>query len=256
VVSPLWFLLPYLALSAVTRPLARVVDRTGPAVALAGVPVVVLSDLGLVPGWTAIPAAWSVPWILGVALARGRLRGGPAVLVTGVTGMIVLIGVLGYPASAVGVPGQGRSNLDPPSLVAISLATAQIGGFLMVRGRLSRGSRVIAAVNRRALPIYLGHQSVLVLVTVAAALSGWLAPGLLTAPDGPGWAAHRVVWLPVFAAVLAAVVGIHATLESVRRHVGVPAHINSRLRGTLLYGSPPEDRLGPDDLVGGDRCAR
>jgi acyltransferase-like protein len=220
VVSPLWFLLPYLALTAVTRGLVRVVDRAGPVAALAGVPVVALSDLGLLPGWTAIPAAWSVPWILGVALARGRLGGGRALTLTGISGMAVLIGVLGYPTGAVGVPGQGRSNLDPPSLVAVALATAQIGGFLMVRRRVARASRVITAVNRRALPIYLGHQSVLVLVAAVAAWSGARAPGLLTAPDGPGWAVQRLVWLPVLTAVLAAIVGFRPARSDDRRPGG------------------------------------
>lgn len=216
VVSPLWFLLPYVALTLATRPLARLVDRAGPVVALAGVPVVALADLRLVPGWTAIPAAWSVPWILGVALARGRLRGGSGLLITGVTGMAALILVLGYPASAVGVPGQGRSNLDPPSLLAVALACAQIGVFLLIRPRLVGRSRALAAVNRRALPVYLTHQSVLVLVTVTVALAGARPAGLLTAPDGPVWAAERFLWLPVFAAVLVTLIALPAARARVR----------------------------------------
>jgi hypothetical protein len=217
VVSPLWFLLPYVALTVATPSLTRLVDRTGPVVALAGVPVVALADLRLVPGWTAVPAAWSVPWILGVALARGRLRGGPALAVTGITSMAVLIVALNYPASAVGVPGQGRSNLDPPSLLAVALATAQIGLFLMVRGRLMRPNRALTAVNRRALPIYLSHQSVLVLVTAVAALAGTRPAGLLTAPDGPAWAALRLLWLPLFGAVLATLAAFRPTRSRVPR---------------------------------------
>jgi Acyltransferase family len=220
VVSPLWFLVPYLALTAATGPLTRLVDRAGPAAALAGVPVVALADLRLVPGWAAIPAAWSVPWILGVALARGRLRGGPALTVTGITAMAALIRVLGYPASAVGVPGQGQSNLDPPSLLAVALATAQIGVFLLIRPRLMRPRRLLTAVNRRALPVYLTHQSVLVLVTVAAAVAGARPAGLLTAPESPAWALHRLLWLPVLGAVLAAVVGFATARTGVRRHDG------------------------------------
>jgi peptidoglycan/LPS O-acetylase OafA/YrhL len=208
VVSPLWFLLPYVALTALTAPLTRLVDRAGAVVALTGVPVVALADLRLIPGWLSIPAAWSVPWILGVALARGRLRGGPALAVTGITAMAVLVLALGYPASAVGVPGQGRSNLDPPSLLAVALAVAQIGIFLIIRPRLMRPNRALTAVNRRSLPIYLTHQSVLVLVTSIAALTGTRPAALLTAPDGPVWAAQRLVWLPVFATLLAALVGL------------------------------------------------
>jgi peptidoglycan/LPS O-acetylase OafA/YrhL len=223
VASPLWFLVPYLALSAVTRPLVRLVDRAGPAVvAVPAIAAVAACDMGLVPGWVAVPAVWSVPWVLGVTLARGRLggaRAGLGLAAAGMLGMAFLLGVAGYPASAVGVPGDARSNLDPPSLVALALAAAQIGVLLLVRARLSgaagrdpvgRGGtglwRAVAALNRAALPIYLKHQSVLILVAAAAALIG-PAPGLLTAPDGPVWVAQRLAWLPVFAVVLAAVVG-------------------------------------------------
>lgn len=274
VVSPLWFLLPYVVLTAATRPLIRLLDRTAPAatraqlpvaragipaaaaragvpvvaragmraaatragvlvagragmravaaragvpvVALAGVPVVALADLRLVPGWVAVPAAWSVPWILGVALARGRLRGGSGLMIAGVTGMAALILVLGYPASAVGVPGQGRSNLAPPSLLAVALAIAQIGIFLMVRPRLTRAHRLIATMNRRALPIYLTHQSVLVVVTAVAGLSGARPAGLLTEPTNPVWAAQRLLWLPVLAAVLVTLVALPVSRSRVR----------------------------------------
>ena len=236
VVSPLWFLLPYLALGAATGPLVRLVDRAGPAVvAVLAVAVVAACDLGLIPGWPAVPAAWSVPWVLGVALARGRLGGARAGLIlaaAGALGLAFLVGVAGYPACAVGVPGDARSNLDPPSLVAVALAAAQIGVFLVVRGRLGNGRPgpggragtgpwpAIAALNRAALPIYLQHQSVLILVTAAAALICPAAPGLLTAPDGPVWAAQRLAWLPVFAAVLAAVIGSRSARQGGGRHAG------------------------------------
>jgi hypothetical protein len=61
VVSPLWFLLPYLVLRAVTPALLR----PHPAVVLApAVLVVAASDAGQLPSWAAIGAAWSVPWVL------------------------------------------------------------------------------------------------------------------------------------------------------------------------------------------------
>jgi hypothetical protein len=225
VVSPLWFLLPYLALSAATGPLIRLVDRTGPAVALAGVATVALTDLGLLPGWLAIPAAWSVPWVLGVALARGRLAGagtGLRLALGGAAGLAYLMNVLHYPASAVGVPGDGRSNLDPPSLFAIALAAVQIGVFLMVRERVRRFCErpAIAGLNRAALPIYLSHQSVLVVVAGAVALVAPKAPGLLTAPGHPSWALQRLAWLPVLAAILAVLVRFRLARKGGDRHPG------------------------------------
>jgi hypothetical protein len=223
VVSPLWFLLPYLALSAATPLLVRLVDRCGPAVAAAGAGVVALTDLALLPGWAAVPAAWSVPWLLGVALARGRLGGartGAWLAVAGVAALALLVTVAHYPASAVGVPGSGRSNLNPPSLFAIALAAAQIGLFLLVREPLRRlgGTPVVAGLNAAALRIYLSHQSVLVGVAAAAALVAPAAPGLLSAPDGAAWAALRLAWLPVLATVLAVVVRFRLIRTGGNRH--------------------------------------
>jgi hypothetical protein len=285
VVSPFWFLLPYLVLTAVTGPLVRLIDRAGAAiVAVPAVAAVAACDLRLVPGWVAVPAAWPVPWVLGVAVARGRLggaRAGLGLATAGALGIAFLVGVLGYPASAVGVPGGSRSNLDPPSLLAVALATAQIGVFLLVRARLSNrreadgriGARwwsavaasngrkaggragvrwwsAVAVLNRAALPIYLKHQSALIAVAAAAALVWPAAPGLLTAPDGPAWVVRRLVWLPVFAAVLAAVIGRPrphlgalrpGKVEVATR--GAPAYIKLRLRGNLVCGSRPPDPM-------------
>ncbi|MFG1606239.1 acyltransferase family protein [Actinoplanes sp. NPDC049265] len=212
VISPLWFLLPYLGLRAVTTPLARAVDRVGPLPLVApAVALVALSDAGLLPLWVAVPAAWSVPWILGIAVAR-RGRGclpARTLIVTGTAAMALLILVLHYPASAVGVPGDGRSNLSPPSLFAVALGLAQIGLYLTVANRLERGrpNGPVRHLNRAALPIYLGHQSVLV-ATVGAAhlITGGPVNGLLTAPAGPQWIFARLAWLPFLALVLAGLI--------------------------------------------------
>jgi hypothetical protein len=146
--------------------------------------------------------------VLGIALAQNRRRSGLALLVTGAGAMAVLIGVYGYPVSAVGVPGDGRSNLSPPSLVAVALALAQIGVFLMVRDRLNRTpGRLVTSLNRSALPIFLSHQSVLIAVTAtASAILAQPAPGLLTAPADPWWIMQRLAWLPFLALVLTAVI--------------------------------------------------
>jgi hypothetical protein len=223
VVSPLWFLLPYLFLRAATRPLVRCVDRFGPLAAVApAVAVVAASDAHLAPSWAAVPSAWSVPWVLGIAAAgerrdaRAGHRAAPGLLllIAGIGAMAVLVRFAGYPASAVGVPGQGRSNLNPPSLLAVALAAAQIGLFLLIRAAVrgpipaagharAPNGRLAGSLNRAALPIYLGHQSVLVVVAVAGRA---ITPnGLLTPPDDPSWIMHRVAWLPVLVLVLAVV---------------------------------------------------
>ncbi|MET8149013.1 acyltransferase family protein [Actinoplanes sp. NPDC049668] len=220
VVSPLWFLLPYLALSAGTGLLRRFLARVGPAAVLAPVAVVAATDAGLLPGPVAVLAAWSVPWLLGILVAGHTGRGdalgygGAALACVGAAAMVALIGLGHYPASAVGVPGAGRSNLSPPSLLAVALAVTQAGVFLLLRAPLARllrrdrAWRPVAALNRAAVGVYLGHQSVLLAVAGAAALVDPAMPGLLTAPAGPGWVAARLLWLPVLAAVLAAATGV------------------------------------------------
>ncbi|AGZ40493.1 acyltransferase family protein [Actinoplanes friuliensis] len=252
VVSPLWFLLPYLALSLATPALQRILHRTGPVLLV--VPIAVVA---LVPGLVAVPAAWAVPWLLGMLVAgytrtsdRNTMLAytGAALAFGGAAAMVALIRYGHFPASAVGIPGAERSNLSPPSLVAVALAVTQTGVFLLLRGpilRLMRHDRVwrpVAAINRAAAPIYLTHQSVLLAVAGVAALVNPAMPGLLTAPTGPSWAAGRALWLPVLALVLAA-----ATRG---RHHGEPSFFKRGLRGTLFDGS----RARTTD--GGDRCAR
>ncbi|MFD2765997.1 acyltransferase family protein [Micromonospora eburnea] len=224
-VSPLWFLLPLVALSVLTGPLLAAVRRWGPLrCAAPAVAVVAAADLAArmlpaAPGRlpVALLAAWAVPWLLGVAHADGRLTGSrPAAgLAAAGGGALVALVALGYPASAVGVPGAGMSNLYPPSLFAVALAACQIGLALLARPALARvlyrarparpgPVALVATVNREAIGIYLWHQPVLVAVTALTARLGRPLPGLHTAPAGLGWVAARLCWLPLFALVLAA----------------------------------------------------
>jgi peptidoglycan/LPS O-acetylase OafA/YrhL len=231
-ISPLWFLAVLVGLSLLTPAARAAVRRWGALAALGPLAVVVTVDLvrfGLWPdapgqlGWVNVVAAWLVPYLLGIAAAQGRLpaRGtGPVLLVAGALGALALVRWGGYPVSMVGVPGQGRSNLDPPSLVVVCLALAQIGAVLCLWQPLSRLLRrplplaVARQVNQRIFSIFLWHQSALLLVTgVTLALAGPLA-GLVQRPTGTDWIVHRVLWLPVLLAVLA---GLCALLHPVER---------------------------------------
>ncbi|MFC3500218.1 acyltransferase [Micromonospora krabiensis] len=246
-VSPLWFLLPLCALMALTGPLRAAVRRWGPGWCAAPAVVVVAgADLAvrLLPSADALLpvsllAAWAVPYLLGLAHADGRLAGrraAAALAVGGAIGLAVLIAA-GYPASAVGVPGAATSNLNPPSLVAVTLAGAQIGLGLLARPALLRftsrplPARAVEAVNRNAMRIYLWHQPVLVGVAALTARLAGTLPGLHTPPDGPGWVVARGCWLPVLAVVL-------AILVARRRAAPVP----SRAARTRVPGGP--ERVG------------
>ena len=253
VVSPLWFLLPFLVLTALITPIASLVRRFGP-----------LPLAAAAPGWcspptsatatlpTTLVAAWTVPFVLGVALAQGRLARrstGWLLLAGGAAAVAALVFVAGYPTSAVGVPGAGRSNLDPPSLAAIALAVAQTGAALLLRPALRRlgTRRPVRALNDAALPVYLWHQATMISVTVALAWFVGRRPGLLAEPDDYGWAAARLAWLPLFAAALVLVVRIAAR--------------NPVIRTTRSDGRQPTFRPMARDRGAGDRitdgsCAR
>jgi len=113
----------------------------------------------------------------------------------------------GYPASMVGVNGAAVSNLNPPTLAAVTFGITQAGLALLLRGALTRWMRrpvawaAVATANMSAMTVFLWHQTALVAVSVAMLAAG-RPPGLLTAPSSAGWIAQRLAWLPVFAAVL------------------------------------------------------
>jgi hypothetical protein len=199
-VSPLWFLLPYFGFTALARPITIAVRRVGPApIAVAAAAVVLAADRGLGVLPLTLGAAWLVPYVLGVGLASGPGGGrrAPRLMLLGAAAAVVALIGLGYPDSAVGVPGAARSNLDPPSLAAVALAVAQVGAALLALPWLRRhAGRAVAALNRHATTVYLWHQPTLVATAVAAA---WLSggrpvPGVLN-PPGVGWLADRLAWM-------------------------------------------------------------
>jgi hypothetical protein len=222
VISPLWFLGVYAALTALTPAALGLVRRFGAWAAAFPVAVVAVTDLvrfglhgpGWV-GWVNVAAGWLVPYLLGIAwaqcsLTKWSLRGRrvPALMLAGgAAATAALIAWAGYPASMVGVNGARISNLNPPTLAAVAFGVAQCGLALLLRDRLARLMRRplawagIALVNLSAMTLFLWHQTAFVTVSSAGLLIGRV-PGLLTAPDGGLWVAERLIWLPVFAIVL------------------------------------------------------
>ncbi|MGD0244544.1 MAG: acyltransferase [Streptosporangiaceae bacterium] len=234
VISPLWFLGVYAGLTALTPFVIKLVRRFGASAAIFPVSLVAATDLlrfGLNGpswlGWINLPAGWLVPYLLGIAWAQGWLAEGslagrrvPALMLAG--GAAATAGLIAwahYPASMVGVNGAHISNLNPPTLAAVTFGIAQCGLALLLRDRLARLMRrplawaAIAMVNLSAMTLFLWHQSAFVTVSSLALLAGRV-PGLLTAPAGPLWVAERLAWLPVFALVLA---GLWLTFRRVER---------------------------------------
>jgi Acyltransferase family len=218
VYSPLWFLGVYAGLTAMTPAALWLVRRFGAWAAAFPVAVVAAADLVRFSlsgpswvGWINLPAGWLVPYLLGMAWTLGSLRGrrGPALMLAGgAAATAALITWAGYPASMVGVNGAHISNLNPPTLAAVTFGIAQCGLALLLRDRLARAmSRpvawaAVAMVNLSAMTLFIWHETALVTVSSLGMLAGRL-PGLLTAPASGLWVAERLAWLPVFATVLA-----------------------------------------------------
>ncbi|WP_225838723.1 acyltransferase [Streptomyces sp. NK08204] len=210
--SPLWFLMVFAALTAATPLLARL-NPLWPLAVVLHVDVLRFG-LHLGPSWLAwanVAAGWTVPYTLGAAWTRGELdsrRAAWVLLLGGTAATAALVICAGYPASMVGVPGAPVSNLDPPTLAAVTFGLAQCGLALLLRDRLRRAMShppawaATALVNLSAMTVYLWHQTALMATTVATLPAARL-PGLHTSPDDLTWVAARLVWLPVFALALA-----------------------------------------------------
>ncbi len=225
VVSPLWFLGVYAALTVLTPLATRAWRWLVPMLVLvvAGVDLVRFGFAGPAwLGWTNLLAGWLVPYCLGAAWASGARLRPVALLAGGVAATLVLVHWCGYPASMVGVPGDGRSNLNPPSLAAVTFGLAQVGMALLVRGPLNRLARrtsawaAVALVNLSAMTIFLWHQTALIAVTTFVLGYGRFT-GLHTPPDSLSWVLHRLAWLPVLAAALAGLVAAFHRFERVGR---------------------------------------
>ncbi|KUN10554.1 acyltransferase [Streptomyces yokosukanensis] len=240
--SPLWFLLVFAGLTAVTPLVARL-NPLWPFAVVLHVDVLRFG-LHLGPswlGWVNLAAGWLVPYALGAAWARGELRSRRSafvLLLGGTAATALLITCAGYPASMVGVPGAATSNLNPPTLAAVTFGLAQCGLALLLRDRLRRAMArplawaAIAFVNLSAMTIFLWHQTAMMATTAMGLLAGRL-PGLHTSPDSVAWVASRLVWLPVFLSVLA------LCWAAFRHHEQGPARPRHRSSQVIRRHVPP-----------------
>jgi peptidoglycan/LPS O-acetylase OafA/YrhL len=238
VVQPLWFIGIYAAITALTPVAIAMTRRLGAWAALPGFVLVAVVDLlrygpwgPELPGWLGLVnllPGWSFAYLLGVAWARGRVgrRGALLLAAGGAVLMLLLVGYLGYPASMVGVPGNGRTNAHPPSLLVLALAAVQCGLAIVLHDRLAALLRrpglwaAVALANLSAMTIFCWHQVALMTLSGGAlAFAPGGLPGLHDEPADLGWAAHRLAWLPVYVAVLAGYVLAARRFETPRgRH--------------------------------------
>jgi peptidoglycan/LPS O-acetylase OafA/YrhL len=223
---PLWFLVAYLAVVALT-PLTHALHRRAglavPAALL--VPVVAGDALRLRYGDEAwaygnVLFGWLLLHQLGFAWRDRRLPAGRRalpLLAGGVAGLLLLTVAGPYPVSMVSVPGAALQNSSPPSLALLALAATQLGLALLLRDPAERWLRrpgpwtAVVAVNAVVLTLFLWH---LVAVVLAALALDRL--GLLPTPpvDSAGWLLWRIPWLAVLALVLAGLVAVVGRVET------------------------------------------
>ncbi len=262
--DPLWFLGVYAGLTALTPLAVALVRRLGAGAALVPFTVVAVVDavrFGLGgpswAGWINVAAGWLVPYLLGIAWARGAFRGRrvPALMLAGgVAATAALVLWAGYPASMVGVNGARISNLNPPTLAVVTFGIAQAGLALLLRERLARWMRrpvawaTVATANLSAMTLFLWHQTALLTVTMGGLLIARL-PGLHTAPTSAAWVAERLAWLPAFAAALAVLWLVFRRAERVR-----PAQAERAVPAAIRSGHAAADPPGAEPRQGhGDR---
>jgi hypothetical protein len=174
VLSPLWFLITYLAIFALLPLwvwLHRRFDVLAP-VCLAGVAVLVdvarfAHDLEWV-GWLNMVVVWGLAHQLGFfydRMVRWDRHQALAVTLGGLFGLMGLVWAGLYPASMVGVPGDKFSNMAPPSLAIVCLCVLQVGALMLLRpwvlARMERRRWVWfrETLSTYSLPLYLLHST-------------------------------------------------------------------------------------------------
>ena len=234
----LWFLGAYLITVALTPWLAGRSAGHDVLVVVTLLAVAAVIDVGrLILGWPEalglvnFVVVWTVPALLGVMRAQGRLAGVRtpgwlAVVVVTVAANAVLIHEGPWPVSMVGMPGEPVSNMAPPTIV-LGLHCLTLVAVVQVLDRPLRALlehralwRPVVAVNLTAMTLYLWHLPALIALTVAAHVLhldrpvGIDAAGF-PAPDGWGYGGASLLFWAVYALAVLAVVRLMWPFEYV-----------------------------------------
>lgn len=227
VILPLWFLVVYLGVTALTPLTYRLHERYGLAVPAALVAGVAVGDvLRLTTGQElAAAGSFAFGWLavhqIGYAWHDGTLRLGhrqaATLVVVGLGTLVLLTGPGPYPVSMVTVPGAAIQNPSPPTLALLTLAATQLGLVALVARPAerwlarSRPWTVVVAVNTVVLTVYLWHLVAALLAVLALDALGLLPP---SDPGSAGWWLGRMPWLVALAAVLTVLVVLLAPVET------------------------------------------
>ena len=222
---PLWFLGVYTAV-VLLAPLTVKLHRSGRELTLvAMVAIMVLADLGRFRfgigalGLVTSAMVWLFAHQLGYFWRDGTLVDGSsrrrwAMVVGGLTALIVLTNLGVYPHSMVSLQGE-TSNMFPTTVCIAALAVFQVGVVLLLRERAERwlaGRRpwtATVAVNAVAMTIFTWHMTALVAAIGLYQLLGYE----LGEQADAGWWWQRPLWLLLPGVVLAALLAVFARFE-------------------------------------------
>ncbi len=251
--APLWFLAVYVVVQAAVPVLDHVVARWGwqrvTGLLLAASALVDVGARGLdvaVVGLLGLVTVWSIPVVLGIALADGALgvREGRGLAVAGASSLAVLIGVVGYPVLMVGTLPDGGSNQSPPSLALAALVITHVGLLILSRDRLTRmlssgrARRLTSFAATWSMPVFLWHMSAMVLATATSLVTTWASAGLLgISPLGGAWWATRPLWWLVLSLWTLPLIGVSVLVGRRTARVAGRSGPGSRGRGIVLVAS-------------------
>lgn len=222
---PLWFLGVYTGV-VLLAPLTARLHRSGRELTIVAMAaVIVLCDLERFRfghdalGLVASAFVWLFAHQLGYFWRDGSLVNGPrrrlwAMVVGGLTALIVLTNLGVYPRSMVSVRGEG-SNMFPTTSCIAALAVLQVGLVLLLRPRAERwlarrrAWAFTVSVNAVAMTVFTWHMTALV---GAIALFQAFGGHLLTEAT-PAWWLQRPLWLAVPGLLLGGLVAVFSRFE-------------------------------------------
>jgi hypothetical protein len=145
---------------------------------------------------------------------RGRLF--PALMaLAGLTGLVLLTTVGGYPRSMVGTGFEKISNMSPPTVCIIALALWQVGLAMLLRDPIQRWLRrrgpwmAVIWTNASIMTIYLWHLTAYAAAYLIFLPTGWARSTEITA----GWWLQRLLWVAVPALVLMPLIAVFSRFE-------------------------------------------